>query len=73
MSCETIKVREGDYHQNGEPEVTYASDSGDYRKHFIFGLRLFLDGHYQDPPAGILPQRRRDDDDEVYKDCCTIL
>ena len=76
MSCETIRVREGDDYQCGDPEVTYASDRGEYRRHFILGLRLYLDGEYPDPPPGVLPQRpggNPDEDGDVYEDCCAIL
>ena len=55
MSCETIKVRALDGYQNGNPEVTYVSDSAMWTKHYILGLRLYLDGNYADPLPGVLP------------------
>ena len=72
VSFETIKVRALDGYQDGNPEVVYFSDSGSYSKHFITGLRLYLDGAYVDPPPGILPptpQTQKNDD----RSNCTIL
>ena len=70
MSCETIKVRALDGYQNGNPEIVYVSDSGKFSKHFILGLRLYLDGDYTDPPPGVLPPKPQIQNDD---DCCTIL
>ena len=74
MSCETIKIRVDDGLQNGDPEVSYACDSGKCGRRYILGLRLYLDGAYVDPPSDVLPprpaprpflptRRRADDDD----------
>ena len=70
MSCETVKIRALDGYQNGNPEIVYVSDSGDFSKHFILGLRLYLNGDYADPPPGVLPPKPQIQNDD---DCCTIL
>ena len=70
MSCETIKVRALNGYQNGHPEIVYVIDSGSYAKHFILGLRLYLDGDSADPPPGVLPPMPQIQNDD---DCCIIL
>ena len=70
MSCETIKVRRKDGRQNGDPEVSYVSDAGEYKKYYFLALRLYLDGIYRDPPPGVLPPEPQY---EYEDDCCNIL
>ena len=70
MSCETVKIRLDDGLQDGNPEVTSVTDSGNFIKTFLIGLRLYLDGAYNDPPAEMLPPVP-----EVQggDGCCTLL
>ena len=81
MSCETVKVRLLDGHQNGNPEVMHGTDVGRSNKYFVQGIRLYLDGYFPDPPMAPTPvatqqrptQQRPTETSTSDDDCCIIL
>ncbi|KAG0443795.1 hypothetical protein HPB47_014518 [Ixodes persulcatus] len=70
LSCETVAMRlftGGEAHTGIESSFTY--NNGNRSEYWIFVLRLYLDGAYQEPPQEVLPPPPEVRD----VGCCTVL
>ena len=71
MSAETIPVRMYSGDQNSDPDKTYTYNAGNRSEHYLYVLRVYLDGSYSEPSPALLPPlpvvQAQDDC------CCRIL
>ena len=80
MGCETVpvKIYGGGRKNMDSPwgnvdaERTYTHNSGRYSEHYVFVLRVYLDGFYEEPPQEVLPRLPQMTDGNDGE-CCVIL
>ena len=70
LSAETVAIKMYTGHQHSNPEVTYTYNPGKQNEYYVYALRFFLDGVYQDPPLEALPAPPQPVQQD---DCCTLL
>ncbi len=59
---------------NVQPEVPFSYKGGKHGASWLIGLRVFLDGVYQDPPPEVLPPvPAMGQAQPINLCCCTIL
>ena len=69
VAAETVPVRMYTGHAHGNPDQTYTWNRGERSEHWLYVLRVYLDGPYSEPPPEVLPGRP-----EIVEDgCCTVL
>ena len=71
LSAETVPVRIYTGNQNSDPERTYTYNAGNRSEHYLYVMRLYLDGMYSEPPANVLPPLPVVQQSD--SDCCAIL
>ena len=70
ISAETVPVRLYSGNQHGDHEQTYTWNHGDRSETWLYVVRIYIDGDFEEPPKEVLPPVPELDDDDC--DCCAV-